>query len=194
MRSIALACVLLLGMGTAAMAQATSGVSHSGDAAITYHWVHTNAPPGGGCGCFDLNGGGISGSWNFGPRLAVVAEVSVDHTGKALSTTDSLTLSSFMAGARYHLPNPWMHGDHALQPFAQVLVGGAHAGGGIVGAGDGTTAFAGRLGGGIDLPVSPLIAIRIIQADFFLTEIANGADNHQNNILVGAGVVVRWSK
>jgi hypothetical protein len=44
MRSIALACGLLLGMATAAMAQATSGVLHDGDAALTFHSVHTNAP------------------------------------------------------------------------------------------------------------------------------------------------------
>jgi outer membrane immunogenic protein len=194
MRSIALACALLFGMTTAAMAQATSGASHSGDVALAYHWVHTNAPPGGGCGCFDLNGGGISGSWNFGPQLAVVAEVSVDHTGKALTTTDSLTLTSYMAGPRLRLPNPWMHGVHALQPFAQLLVGGAHAGGGIVGVGDGTSAFAGRLGGGIDLPLREGLAVRIIQADYYLTDVANGADNHQNNLLIGAGIVVRWSR
>ena len=84
MRSIALACTLFLGLATAAMAQATSGVSHDGDIALTYHWVHTNAPPGGGCGCFALNGGGLSASWNLGPQLAAVAEFSVDHTAAAL--------------------------------------------------------------------------------------------------------------
>jgi outer membrane immunogenic protein len=194
MRSIALACGLLFGMATAAMAQAASGVSHDGDAALTYHSVHTNAPPGGGCGCFTLNGGGLSASWNFRPRLAVVAEFSVDHTAAALSTTKSLTLTSYLAGARYRLPMPWMKGSHALQPFAQLLVGGAHAGGGIAGTADGTSAFAGRLGGGIDLPVSANLAVRLIQADYYLTDFPNGADNHQNNILLGAGIVVRWSR
>lgn len=194
MRSIALACGLLLGMATAAMAQATSGVSHNGDAALAYHWVHTNAPPGGGCGCFALNGGGLSGSWNLGPQLAAVAEVSVDHTAKALSSGDSLTLTSYMAGVRYHLWQPRMDGSHALQPFVQLLVGDAHAGGGITGLADGTSAIAGRLGGGIDMPLTLGIAVRLIQADYYYTGFPNGADNHQNNILVGAGVVVRWSR
>jgi len=193
MRSIALACGLLLGMTTAALAQATSGVSHTGDVALTYHSVHTNAPPNGGCGCFTLSGGGLSGSWNFGPKLAVVAEFSVDHTAAALSSTKSLTLTSYMAGARYRLPMPWMNGPHALEPFAQLLVGGAHAGGGIAGIADGTSAFAGRLGGGVDLPVTTGIAVRV-QGDYCLTDFANSADNHQNNILVGAGVIVHWSR
>jgi outer membrane immunogenic protein len=193
MRSIALGCGLLLGMATAASAQATSGASHSGDAALTYHSVHTNAPPNGGCGCFTLNGGGLSSSWNLGSQLAVVAEFSVDHTAAALSTTKSLTLTSYLAGARLRLPDPWMRGPHALQPFAQLLVGGAHAGGGIAGTADGTSAFAGRLGGGIDVPVTYAIAVRV-QGDYYLTDFPNGADNHQNNILLGAGVVVRWSR
>jgi outer membrane immunogenic protein len=193
MRSIALACVLLLGMATAAAAQAISGASHSGDVALAYHWVHTNAPPNGGCGCFGLNGGGISGSWNFGSQLAVVAEVSIDHTGKALASNESLTLTSYMAGPRYYLPNPWMHGPHALQPFAQLLVGGAHAGGGLVGVSDGSSAFAGRIGGGINLPLNYALAVRIIQADYYLTNFGNTADNHQNNILIGAGIVLHWS-
>ena len=192
MRSTALAWVLFFGMGTMAMAQAMSGVSRSGDAALTYHWVHTNTPPGGGCGCFALNGVGVSGSWNFQPRLAAVAEVSLDHTSDALSSSKSLTLTSFLAGVRFRLPDPWMQGPHALQPFAQVLVGEAHAGGGIAGVADGTSALAGRLGGGIDMPLTPGISVRLIQADYYLTDFSNGADNRQNNTLIVAGVVIRW--
>ena len=194
MRSIALACCLLLGLAAAAMAQATAGSTHNGDAALTYHWVHTNAPPNGGCGCFALNGVGASASLNLSTHLAVVAEFSIDHTSKALASNNSLSLTSYMAGARYHLPNPWMHGVHALQPFAQVLVGGAHAGGGIAGVADHTSALAGRLGGGIDLPVSALITLRIAQGDYYMTTFANTADNRQNNLLFGAGIVLNWSR
>lgn len=175
------------------MAQATSGVSHTGDVALAYHWVHTNAPPGGGCGCFALNGVGISGSWNFNTRLAAVAEGSLDHTSSALSTKNSLTLVSYMAGARYHILEPRTDGSHFVQPWVQLLVGGAHAGGGIAGVADGTSAFAGRLGGGVDVPLTFAIAFRV-QGDYFLTGFANTADNHQNNLLFGAGVVVHWAR
>jgi outer membrane immunogenic protein len=193
MRSIALACCLFLGLSAAAMAQATAGYSHTGDGALTYHWVHTNAPPNGGCGCFALNGVGLSASLDLDPHLTAVAEFSLDHTSKALAANNSLTLTSYMAGARYHLPNPWMHGERALQPFVQLLVGGAHAGGGIAGVADGTSAFAGRLGGGIDLPISALLTVRLIQGDYYMTTFANTSDNRQNNLLFGAGIVFRWS-
>ena len=193
MRSLVLACIWLFGTTAAAWAQAVAtGESHSGDAGVTYHWVHTNAPPEGGCGCFPLNGGGISASWNFGPRLAAVAEFSVDHTSNALSSSRSLTLTSYLGGARYRLPRPWMHGEHALRPFAQVLVGAAHAGGGMAGVADGTSAFAGRLGGGVDLPLNHGIAVRLIQADYYMTSFKNSADNRQNNVLLGAGIILHW--
>jgi outer membrane immunogenic protein len=194
MRSIALACVLLFGGAAAVMAQATPTASYRGDAALTYHWIRTNDPPGGGCGCFDLNGGGLSGSWMLLPRLSVVGEVSVEHAGNVLSTGKSLTLTSYLAGARYRLPQPWLHGPHAPQPFAQALVGGGHAGGGIAGIGDGSSTFVTRIGGGIDLPMRSGISIRLIQADYYLTDFANSANDHQNNLLLSAGVVLHWTR
>jgi outer membrane immunogenic protein len=34
----------------------------------------------------------------------------------------------------------------------------------------------------------------VIQADYYMTDFANGADDRQNNILIGAGIVIRWYK
>jgi outer membrane immunogenic protein len=188
MRSIALASILFLAAATAAVAQE----SYSGDAALTYHWMRTNTSPGK-CGCFALNGGGVSGSWNLRPRWAVVAEISAEHAGNVLSTGKSLTLTSYLAGARYRLPQPWLRGPHSPRPFAQLLLGAEHPGGGVAGSGDGLYAFATRMGGGIDLPVSSHIAVRF-QIDYSLTHSANSANDHQNNLLLGAGAVFRWSR
>lgn len=193
MRSIALATILLLGTATAAVSQSKPSTTFvSGDAAVTYHWVRTNTHPGA-CGCFDLNGGGISGSWNIRPRLAAVAEIGVEHTGNGPSA-NSLTLTSYLAGARYLLPQLRLGGDRGPQPFAQLLLGGGHAGGGIAGAGDASNAFVSRVGGGIDVPVSSRIAVRVIQADYYLTKFANTVNDHQNNLLLGAGVIFHWSR
>jgi hypothetical protein len=160
---------------------------------LAYHWVRSNTQPAD-CGCFDLNGGGISASWHFSEKWAAVAEVSGEHADNGPSTGNSLTLVSYLAGVRYMLPQPWLHGTYSPQPFAQVLLGAAHAGGGIAGAGDGSVAFASRLGGGIDVPLNVYFAIRVLQIDYDLTRFSNSTNNHQNNLLVGAGIVYRWGQ
>jgi outer membrane immunogenic protein len=194
MRSVALTNIVLLGAVATAMGQATpTPPVASGDVVLTYHWVRTNAQPGD-CGCFDLNGGGASGSWNFNPQWAAVAEISGEYAGSVPSTGNSLTLISYMAGTRYRVPQPWLRGQHGPQLFAQLLLGAAHAGGGIAGAGDGAVAFATRMGGGIDLPMRSHFAVRIIQADYDLTRFKNSINDHQNNLLLGAGVVFHWSR
>jgi outer membrane immunogenic protein len=194
MRAIGVAIGLFLGMAMAAPGQSLPTVpGATGDAGLVYHWVRTNAQPGE-CGCFDLNGGGASGSWNFRPRLAAVVETSVEYAGKVPPTGNSLTLVTYLAGARYYLPQPWWQGQHSMQPFAQLLGGAGHAGGGIAGAGDASFAFASRIGGGIDLPVRTHFAVRIIQIDYDLTKFHNSVNDHQNNLLLGSGVVFRWSQ
>jgi hypothetical protein len=74
-----------------------------------------------------------------------------------------------------------------------VLVGAAHAGGGEAGVGDASYGFAARVGGGIDVPVSSRFAIRAIQIDYFPTTFANATNDHQNNLMISAGIVFRWS-
>jgi peptidoglycan-associated lipoprotein len=190
MRSILLATALLFAGASAAVAQE----SFNGDAAATYHWVHTNAGPGQ-CGCFGLNGAGLSGSWNVHGPWSVVADASSEFTSSASSTGNSLTLTSFMGGARFQLPEPWLRHirRHKPQPFGQVLVGVAHAGGIEAGVGDGTNKFAARVGGGIDVPLGSRFAIRVIQIDYFPTTFANATNDHQNNLMISAGIVYRWS-
>jgi hypothetical protein len=189
MRSFLLSVLLFLAGSSAVRAQD----SYSGDVAATYHWVRANAGPGA-CGCFGLNGGGLSGSWLFRGPWSVVADFSAEHTSSAAPLGNSLTLTSFLAGARYQIPQPWLEGSHQPQPFAQILLGSTHAGGGVAGVADGSFEFATRIGGGIDVPVNSRFAVRVIQIDYYLTTFANSTNNHQNNFLVGAGIVYRWSR
>ncbi len=194
MRSVVLATILLLGATGIAVGQALPSGSSSlsgGDAALTYQWVRTNTL--GSCGCFSLNGVGLAASWAFRPPFAAVAEASVEHTASGPSGS-SLTLTTYMAGVRYAVDlQPSREGTRGLQGFAQLLAGGGHAGGGVAGPGDATNSFVSRIGGGLDWPINPRFTARIIQADYYLTAFNNGANNHQNNILIGAGIVYMWS-
>lgn len=197
MKSIALALALFAGAATAAIAQQPSTHafpdSYRGDIALTYHWVRTNTQPGD-CGCFYLNGGGISGSVKFLPRWSAVGEFSTEYTGSGPYPGETLRLESFLAGARYQLVKPEQRHPHALQPFAQVLIGGGHASGLLAGEGAGTSAFIARVGGGLDLPIRSGFAIRVLQADYNVTTFANGVNDHQNNLLLGAGIVFRLAR
>lgn len=187
MRAMVIATGLLLGMATVAVAQtAPAKTVPGGDAALTYQWVHSNTQPGN-CGCFDMNGGGFSISSNVRPRLAVVGDISGEFASNGPNTGNSLTLISYMVGGRYYLAT------HGLKPFAQVLIGVAHAGGGIAGAGDASTNFASRMGVGVSLPMGEHFALRGA-VDYFLTDAPNMSNNHQNNLLVGVGVAYRWDK
>ena len=194
MRSILLAAAVLLSglLGGASVTVAQE--SYNGDAAATYHWVHTNAGPGQ-CGCFGLNGASISGSWNVHGPWSAVVDAGSEFTSNASSTGNSLTLTSFLGGARFQLPEPWLRRirRHKPQPFAQVLVGVAHAGGGEAGVGDASYGFAARLGGGVDVPLNSRFALRAIQIDYYPTTFANATNDHQNNLMVSAGIVFHWS-
>jgi outer membrane immunogenic protein len=190
MRSLLLPTVLLLAGASAALAQQDT---YSGDVAAAYHWMRANAGPGQ-CGCFGMNGGGLSGSWNFRSSWSAVVDISAENTSSTPPANNSLTLVSYLAGARYTLPQPWLNGNHKPQPFAQIILGAAHAGGGEAGVADGSYKFATRIGGGIDVPLSARFAVRIIQIDYYLTTFANATNNHQNNLLVGAGIVYRWAR
>ena len=193
MRTIAIAVALLLGASTAALGQAISNDARGGDIGLNYQWVHSNTQPGK-CGCFSLTGAGLSYSRIVTPSLTGVAELSGAFAKNGPGTGSSLTLVSYLFGVRHQLSQPWFNGPHKPEPFAQALVGMAHAGGGIAGAADGKYALAAKLGGGIDVPATYGISVRLIQVDYFLTDFPNAGNEHQNNYLISAGVVLRWSR
>ena len=45
-----------------------------------------------------------------------------------------------------------------------------------------------------DVPLSSRFALRIVQVDYYLTTFQNSTNDHQNNLLVAAGIVFHWSR
>jgi outer membrane immunogenic protein len=153
--------------------------------AVEYNYVHSNAPPGD-CGCINLNGGSASFAWPLKLwHLSVVGDVGAVHAGSISSENDDLTLSTYTVGVRY---SPHVHAWH-LQPWGQVLVGGAHASGSLVAGGG---AFASLVGGGLDVRATRRISIRALEADYLVTTFDNGSNNHQNNLRIAAGLVFHF--
>jgi len=161
--------------------------------AIDYSYARSNEPPGG-CTCFNLNGGSATYAWPVKPgHFALAGDVTIVHAGSVSASGESLTLSTFTAGARYLPP---IHNAH-IQPFGQVLLGLVHSSGTLVegsnpGAANAGEAFAANIGGGLDLKANRRFAIRLIEADYLLTTVDNSSNNHQNNLRISAGVVMRF--
>lgn len=196
---------LLLAMAAVSPTQAkaqdqTAGAKAKFDApyryelALDYTYAHSNTPPGG-CGCINLNGGGSSFAFPLEGKLDFAGDIAVEHAGGIRTQGYTLTIGSYTAGLRYRVRQR----DRALQPFAEALLGIAHAGGTLV---QGTTpavtnagaSFAANLGGGLDLRVNPRFSLRLIEAEYLLTTFTNGSNDLQNNLRINAGVVVRFGK
>jgi peptidoglycan-associated lipoprotein len=163
--------------------------------AFDFSYLRSNVPPGG-CTCFNLYGGSATFAWPISKgSFAVVGDITAATGGSITSHGFGLTLSSYTAGIRYE---PKLH-SQLMHPFGQALVGFAHSTGSLV-QGTGTSvgnagaAFAANAGGGLDLAVSKRIWIRAIQAEYLPTTFDNGSNDHQNNLRISGGIVVRFGK
>ena len=92
------------------------------------------------------------------------------------------------------------------EPFVETLFGGAHSNTysnlahACQAACPGTlspsnNAFDFIIGGGLDIPVSKSIAIRVAQVDYVLTRFGNNftrGNNNQNNLRYNGGIVFRF--
>jgi peptidoglycan-associated lipoprotein len=163
------------------------------EVALEYSSLRSNAPPGG-CACFNLQGGSASFAWPIkaGGSFALAAETTVAAAGAIGASGYSLTLSSYTAGARYQIKLR----QAPLRPYLQALLGVAHSSGSLVGTGspaaNAGAAFAANLGGGFDLRVSRRFSFRLADFDYLLTAFDNGGNNRQNNLRIGAGMVLRF--
>jgi peptidoglycan-associated lipoprotein len=203
--AVSIASALAQSQDQAPVAPAPSSVNSAkplrAELALGYTYLRSNVPPGG-CGCFNLNGGNATFAWLLPSAssvkpgsFALVGDVTITHAGAAASTGDSLTLSTFTAGARY-LPRL---GRSPVQPYGQALIGLAHSSGTLVqgthpAAQNAGAAFAANLGGALDLRFSRRFSVRLIEADYLVTTFDNGINNHQNNLRITAGVVMRFGK
>ena len=161
--------------------------------ALDYSYLRSNAPPGG-CGCFNLNGGSATFALPLkqGP-LSVVVDVTAATAGTISSAGYSLTLSSYTVGLRY-TPST---GHSRLVPFGQATIGAGHASGSLAQGQNPATknasvAFAGSVGGGIDLRLTRRFSFRLIDADYLTTTFDNGGNNHQNNLHLSGGLVLHF--
>jgi hypothetical protein len=153
-----------------------------------YQYFHASSGVSGISG-FNLNGWNAQASGYVNRYFGFTGDFSGSYGTPTVSGVGVNTkLYTYMFG-----PVVRAGGEHALQPFAHVLFGGAHISGSVsVGGVSGSASdsgFAWAAGGGIDYKAAPRFAIRLGQFDFVQTHISGDS---QNNFRYSAGVVVRF--
>ncbi|MGH9676829.1 MAG: hypothetical protein ACRD36_06980, partial [Candidatus Acidiferrum sp.] len=134
----------------------------------------------GGSGGINTNGGSFSFAGNLNRWAGVAGDFGVYH---AQPFGASLNTYTFLVGPRFTYRKP-----AGIQPFAQVLVGGAHLTASVGGGSGAASGFAYSAGGGVDLGFSKRIAIRP-QIDYIGIR-SNG--NTLNSARVSIGIVFRF--
>jgi len=186
-----LAVVLLLGLFAATRPMNAQEQASKLEAYGGYYYARFNlnasAAGGGPSESFNGNGGGVQLEYNANNWLGVVG----DMAGYGATAT---TNGALVGGAFTYLLGPRVNFRHGkVTPFAQTLFGGIWTTDGIGHSGSENN-FALTAGGGIDLKVSRHVSVRPVQAEYFMTKIPDNLNNRQNNLRLGAGVVVRLGR
>jgi hypothetical protein len=187
--------MLLLGALTIA---ATAGPAHAQnaappkypiDVAITYDATRADVIT---SAAFWMQGGTAEVHGRFYKGLGVVAEVNGLHTSNIQSSSVGLDLVTATFGPRYTCAPA--HARYSI--FAQALGGEAFGFNSVfpsvTGAMQNARSLAVEAGGGLDVALSPHVAVRAFKVDWLRTQLPNSTTNVQNNITLGAGVVIKF--
>ncbi len=204
-----LAVVILLGLAAAAQE------FPRGELAFTYAYTRFG-PSANYAPHMNINGGGGSVTINANQYFGIEAEVTGGGASKAnwvipggviqgiptgANVVSSGNMFTYLFGPRIRIPSP------KVTPYFNFLFGGAHTSAfndawTAICAGQTCTAsaapsgnsFAMAIGGGLDVPVSKNVAIKLGQFDYLMTRFNNqitGANN-QHNFRYQAGIVFRF--
>ena len=137
----------------------------------------------------DANGWNASGTANLTRWVGLEADGAGHYTSLTVfGTKVPIRQYSLMAGPRF------AYHSGAVTPFAHALFGVDRLSANVLGSPSGSdNAFAGAVGGGVDVAVGSGIAVRLLQADFVLTRHSETPGiATQRNFRVAAGLVFRF--
>jgi outer membrane protein OmpA-like peptidoglycan-associated protein len=154
-----------------------------------FNYVRANAPPGS-CACFGSIGGFISADYHINDWLSIDGQVTGTHANDISLLGQDITLMTFTAGPKVQL------NGHRYVPFGEVLVGGAHGSDSYFPTGTSSSptaaSFAVQAGGGVDYLLTAHFAVRI-QAYYLKTELPNGTNDEQSQLMGGVGIVYHFT-
>lgn len=156
--------------------------------AITYQSERSNITLG---NSFWRQGGTAELSAGVYRGLGVALNIAGSKASNILDSGINLDTLTTTAGPRY----TWHGRNGRVSLFGQGLLGESHAWNSVFpqtgGAVSSANSFALQVGGGLDLKVGRHLAVRPIQADWVRTQFPNATTGVQNNLRLGAGVVLR---
>jgi len=185
-KRVALAAVALaMAVALPAAAQATRDGFSLG---ANYVADRSNAYPGT-CGCFTLQGGGVTATLDLPYRLAAVADFTMVHASTVPGSNYGLGLATYMAGAQYRYP------VHQVTPYGQALIGTVHGFDSVFPGSSSTTAnsFAFEIGAGTEYRIDRSFSVRILELDYLRTNLPNNTSSSwQNHLKFVSGVIYHF--
>jgi hypothetical protein len=144
-----------------------------------YQYLHL-----GGSGTdINANGWNASLTGNFNSWFGVAADFSGAYT--TISGIDT-KVYSYAGGPVFSL-----NSAGKVNPFVHALFGGAHATASLSGVGSGSTnGFTMMFGGGADVKLNQILAVRLVQADWVYYRFSGNSESH--NVRVSTGIVLRF--
>lgn len=141
---------------------------------------------------FWMQGGSVEMAGNFSRSLSAVADIGGMHKANINASGVGLDLVTATFGPRYS----WRPANKRYDFFGQGLVGEANGFNSLFPNASGATASASSLavqaGGGMNVALSPHLALRPCEINWLRTQLPNAAANVQNNLRFGAGVAFRF--
>jgi outer membrane immunogenic protein len=163
------------------------------DLTFGFTTVHANAGPGK-CGCYFMYGSDAQFEFNRRSGLGVLFDYSSVSTTNINNSGHNVSLSTWLPGFRYDVPLPYaLRWGRNLDPYAHGLVGVSHTTTNFILDNQSTNlAYAG--GGGVDFRLTRRFEARLIQADYLITHVPNGANDRQNQLRLTAGLVFHLNR
>lgn len=156
-----------------------------------YTYIRENA--GGTLGSYNQNGGSAYVEYNFNKVFGMVADLGGTYAGTVNGIPVDTTTFEYLFGPRVNL----RHSRYTF--YMQSLFGGERLSNGFnPGAanpllGSAQNNFAAAFGGGVDIAVTSHIAVKPIQVEYLMSQVAPGSGPSfvENNLRYSAGLVFR---
>jgi hypothetical protein len=210
---------LILGIALLFAKIAFAQEDHKIEITGNYSYIHANPQNNNIIPTFSLNGGGGSGAFYFSKYVGIVAEFEgygsfthhIDIPGSSPycnNDGDDCLVTAQGNLFTYNVGPIVKYRTSHFEPFVEVMFGGAHsnfygsfyndcaaAGCLVTSKSPSNNAFDFIIGGGLDIPLTPKIAIRPVEFNYILTRFGNAftsGNNNQSSFRYQAGVQFRF--